>query len=76
MEILLRHAVAALLVLMAVVATWLQLLFAIEDHWNTDSAVSHQQVTVPCTSQPCQWNLPKKKEIEYRAYPVAKMSKA
>ena len=32
-------------------------LFAIEDHWNnvpcdTDSAVSQQQVTVPCTSQP------------------------
>ena len=40
-------------------------LFAIEDHWNNvhcdiDSAVSQQQVTVPCTSQPCQWNLPKK----------------
>ena len=43
-------------------------LFAIEDHWNnvhcdTDSAVSQQQVTVPCTSQPCQWNLPKKRKL-------------
>ena len=43
-------------------------LFAIEDKWNnvpcdTDSAVSQQQVTVPCTSQPCQWNLPKKRKL-------------
>ena len=43
-------------------------LFAIEDQWNnlpcdTNSAVSQQQVTVPCTSQPCQWNLPNKRKL-------------
>ena len=53
-------------------------LFAIEDHWNnvpcdTDSAVSQQQVTVPCTHAS---GISLKKEIEYRACPVTKISKA
>ena len=55
-------------------------LFAIEDHWNnvpcdTDSAVSQQQVTVPCTSQPCQWNLPKKRELNVEPIESLKFQK-
>lgn len=43
-------------------------LFAIKDQWNnfpsdTYTALSKQQLTVPCTSQPCQWNLPKKRKL-------------
>lgn len=75
----LRHVVADLQIWMAVVTTWPQGLFAIEDQWNnvpcdTDSTLSQKQVTVPCTPNRAS-GIYLKKKIKYRAYPVTKIQK-
>ena len=42
-------------------------LFAIEDQWDNVASVtggiSQPQNSIPCTSQPCQWNLPSKRKL-------------
>ncbi|CAH3182595.1 unnamed protein product [Porites evermanni] len=42
---------------------------------NTAGPVSHQETYVPCTSKPCQWNLPEKKETKCRNHTVFEVSK-